>query len=136
MNETFLYKSLLFSAFIFQLLIDVGGYFGWHYNLYPSEVFAYSGYAELISFRYSFALYLAWIAIFYLSLILMIVFSKITKPVIFVSLGLSFVNSFIGGVYIGTPYELAFSWLGWSAYIAACAMVFFAPAISARFKNV
>jgi hypothetical protein len=136
MSEFSAYKVLLVTAFIFQALIDIGGLLGWYYNQYPQEVFVYTGYAAVIPFKYSFRLYLLWIAVYYTSLASMYAFSVFTRPLIVVGLCLSLANSFVDGISIQTPQELFLSWVSWSSYIALCAMIFYAPKISARFNNV
>ena len=123
-NEHLIYKSFLALALFFQGLIDCGGYLGWYYNQYPTEVFSYVGYAPILPFDISFAIYLLWMVIYYLSIVLMFISNKAAKTFIIISLTLSFFSSFIGGIWVATPHELLLSWVGWASYIVACTMFF------------
>ena len=123
-NEKTIFKSLLLLAFIFQLLIDVGGFLGWYYNQYPEAVFAFAGYGSLLPFSVSFPIYLVWVLVYNSSILLMFFQSSLAKSFIVASLVVSFATGFLSGIYVGTPHELFLGWVSWSAYIAACTIFF------------
>lgn len=130
-NEMAIFKSLLLLAFVFQLLIDVGGFFGWYYNQFPKAAFEFSGYDALLPFSISFPAYLLFTLIYYISIILMFMQSKLAQHFIIAGLAISFTTGFLSGIYVGTPHELFLSWVSWSTYIAACTMFF----TSIRYQN-
>jgi hypothetical protein len=125
MNESTLYKVFLVLAFLFQALIDIGGYLGWYYNRFPPEVFDSVGYGDLIPFEVSFPTYLAWMTIYYLSIVFMFYAPKLAQPLMFLCLGLSFIKSFTSGIWIATPHELFLGWISWASYICSCVMYFY-----------
>jgi len=122
MSEPTLFRILLTMAFLFQALIDVGGYLGWYYNQFPQEIFNSVGYEALFPFAVRFPMYLLWMAIYYISIFSMLVNSKVAVSSLVLCLALSFINSFVGGVWVATPHELLLSWISWASYIASCVM--------------
>ena len=124
-NTPTIFKALLLLAFVFQLLIDVGGFLGWYYSQYPESAFHFSGYGALLPFSISFPTYLIWVLVYNISILLMFLQSRFAKPFVLASLSMSFFTGFLGGIYVGTPHELFLSWVSWSSYIAACTMLFF-----------
>lgn len=129
--ETF--NALLVIAFVSQLVIDVLGFLGVYYNAYDDKVFTYSGYQALVSFRYSFIAYILWMLLHYASLGLLACKHFSAYLVVPLTLSMSFVLSFISGIYVGTPLELAAGWIATSTYMFVFAMAIFSSAISSKF---
>ena len=127
-----IYRALLITSFVSQLLLDLLGYKGAFYNLYDEAVFNYSGHGSFISFKLSFALYLTWALLHYVSIVLLYIFNKVSLGFAFVALALSFIMAAISGVWVATPPEQILGWISVFAYDIAFALALFYSPINSR----
>ena len=123
-NPRVIFNTLLALAFVFQLLIDVGGFLGWYYSQYSEKVFEFAGFGALLPLPIWFSAYLLWILIYNISIALMFMQSNFAKYFVFTSLAISCGLSYVTGIAVVTPIELFLGWVGWSTYMAACTIFF------------
>lgn len=118
------FRALLVVAFVSQVVIDALGFTGFYYSMYEPEVFSYAGHGALASFEWAFGLYIFGTLAYYLSIVSMALFHRTAWVLIPLALVLSFVQQPISGVYVGTPFELTVSWIGWAAYYVCIGLWF------------
>lgn len=118
------FRVLLVVAFVSQVMIDALGITGFYYGMYEPDVFSYAGYGALVSFEWAFGLYIFGTLAYYASIVSMVLFHRTAWVLIPLALVLSFVQQPISGVYVGTPFELTVSWIGWTAYYVCIGLWF------------
>ena len=115
---------LLAAAFVLQLIIDLGSFFGAFYELYPNESLDFAGFGAILSFRDANLVSMLGSFFYYISIVGMLLATKLSRFLLIASLIFAVTNIVGNGIYIGTPVVDILGMFAWSAYIAGITMFF------------